>query len=446
MKISTLEEIVDSALNELRIAGVDNSSVLVSNSTEKKIRFSNNTITISKEIDIIFLSIYASKDGKRIIGSTSNLFGKPLKFFINSLVDSCISLHPSKDYISPPSGPFKYSHNCNLDNKIRDGEIDMVGVVKQAIDSGLKAKAERVSGSLSSHYSNRIIRTSKGIEAHDQSTGININLRAFTDDNASGHGLSCSPTLDDFNGEEAGRIAGEYAKRSLKPKMIKDGIYDLVLTPTVAADIIQNVGLSASAFSVEMNTSFLTKKIGKEIATEDFTLTDYGIVNGGLEGRIFDDEGVPTQKTTIIDNGILENYLHNTTTAKKFKTNTTGNAGMISPKPWNLVVSAGSFTSNELISEVKRGLFITNNWYTRFQNLSSGEYSTVPRDAAFLIEDGEIKEPVAGIRISDSIPRQLLNISGISKDRKWIEWWEVEIPTLSPYILLKNVPITRAIG
>ena len=84
------------------------------------------------------------------------------------------------------------------------------------------------------------------------------------------------------------------------------------------------------------------------------------------------------------------------------------------------------------------------NWYTRFQNPAAGSYSTVPRDACFVIKKGEISHPIHGIRISDDIPRQLSNIVSLSKARRWIEWWEVETPVLSPFVAIKDVPVTRS--
>ena len=101
-------------------------------------------------------------------------------------------------------------------------------------------------------------------------------------------------------------------------------------------------------------------------------------------------------------------------------------------------------TFDEQLSSIKNGLLITNNWYTRFQNQILGLYSTIPRDACFVIKNGEISDSIHNIRISDNLPRQLLNIESLSKQREWIKWWEVEIPTLSPSVIINNVPITRS--
>ncbi len=98
----------------------------------------------------------------------------------------------------------------------------------------------------------------------------------------------------------------------------------------------------------------------------------------------------------------------------------------------------------EMIKECKRAVYVTNNWYTRYQNYMKGEYSTIPRDATFLIENGSIKYAINGTRISDSIPRQLSSIKAIGKERRWIKWWEVEIPVYTPTILVEKTKLTRA--
>jgi PmbA protein len=88
---------------------------------------------------------------------------------------------------------------------------------------------------------------------------------------------------------------------------------------------------------------------------------------------------------------------------------------------------------------------VTNTWYTRFQNYAAGDFSTIPRDGIFLIENGEIKQSLKDIRLSDNALRLLGNITGISKERQHVHWWgEADPPSLSPYILMKDVQITTS--
>lgn len=99
---------------------------------------------------------------------------------------------------------------------------------------------------------------------------------------------------------------------------------------------------------------------------------------GAYGAKAFDDEGTPTRDNKIIEKGVLKTYLHNSTTAKKFKTETTANAGLVSPQPWNLIVEPGGKSFEDLLSEVDDGVYVTNDWYLRYQNYRTGDFSTIP--------------------------------------------------------------------
>lgn len=243
---------------------------------------------------------------------------------------------------------------------------------------------------------------------------------------------------------EAGKRAGENAKKMVDAKEPEAGEYEVLMSPTVASNLVDLIGGFSSAFSVEAGISYLVDKLGKKVASESFSLSDHGRMNGALDGRVFDDEGIPTRTTPIIRDGVLENYLHNLTTAKKSGKVSTGNAGTISPHPWNLEVGRGDSSYDEMVKSMKRGVILTSNWYTRFKNYRTGEFSTVPRDGAYLVEDGRITQGLKGLRVSDSLERIFSSTRLISKNREWIEWWEVDTPTLCPWVLVDGVKITRA--
>jgi PmbA protein len=200
----------------------------------------------------------------------------------------------------------------------------------------------------------------------------------------------------------------------------------------------------ASAYYVMVQLSVFVDKIGKRVAPEIVTLRDSPAAYS-MSNRVFDDEGVPARENVIIEKGQLKTYLHNTSTAKVFKTKTTGNAGIVAPGPWNIELDSGEMTRDELFREVRHGLYLTNTWYTRFQNYAAGDFSTIPRDGIFLIENGEIKQSLKDIRLSDNALRLLGNITGTSKERQHVHWWgEADPPSLSPYILMKDVQITTS--
>ncbi len=433
---------IDFVIKKLNSLNLEDFVVLFFKNRDRMIRFTNNSITVTKDKTGSALFIYMAKERKRIAGATYDLRKGEIASFISSLYKSMMASSET-EYAHLPRGPFRYVHNGDIDTKI--GEEDLTPYVSRAIYSALENGAKRVAGSLSAFITNIEIFTSGGAEGRDIRTGIELNVRAFTSKESSGHGIAVSTRLSSFNPEEAGRLAGMYSKMAKNPKTVREGRYRVLLSSTVAANIFEHVGISTSAFMVEAGLSFFKDKIGEKVAVSNLTLIDHGQIQGGLDSRSFDDEGLPTKSNKLIDSGILLTYIHNSTTAKKFKTESTANAGIIEPHPWNLEVKSGDMDDDEMIRELKSGIIVTNNWYTRFQSYRTGEFSTIPRDAAFLVENGEVKASIHGFRLSDSIPRLLNSISGIGKKRRWIKWWEVETPTLSPQIIVDGMTVTKAL-
>jgi PmbA protein len=118
---------------------------------------------------------------------------------------------------------------------------------------------------------------------------------------------------------------------------------------------------------------------------------------------------------------------------------------LVVPQPRNVILEKGDI-SKEKLFEGFNGLYITNVWYTRFQNYLTGDFSTIPRDGIFLIKDGEIVKSVKDIRVSDNLQRMLENISGISNKPEWIIWWglDFQLPVFTSYFIVKDVNITQS--
>lgn len=341
-------------------------------------------------------------------------------------------------------GNFRYAES-EADKKI--GELEnLTDYVFEAINAAEKeAKCKIDSGGiLFTKFENVYLASSEGPMGVDKRSAIELSIRVFSEKEASGHGVECSSTLRNFTPARAGAKAGEIARLAKNPKHGDEGVYDVIFDPLIFGSFLGTWAEMASAFSVLIQRSIFVNKLNQKVAPEIVTLKD-NPASYSIEHRIFDDEGVPTKENTIIEHGVLKTYLHNTSTAKMFKTETTANAGLISPSPWSIELEAGELSKEELFEEVKKGLYLTNTWYTRFQNYAKGDFSTIPRDGIFLIQNGEIKQSLKDIRISDNSLAMLNNIKAISKERQHVHWWgEAEPPSLSPYVLIKNVHITKS--
>ncbi len=271
-----------------------------------------------------------------------------------------------------------------------------------------------------------------------------LNHRCFSNSTSTGQWAYCARSIKDLDYNLVVEKATQIAEININQKKIEAGNYDIVFSPMIFASLMEHVALAASAYNIELGLSFFIGKLNSKVASDKLTLYEDPHDHKSPAYSRFDDECIPTRKKDVIKNGILITYLHNLRTAKKFGTESTGNAGIVFPLPFNVYIKEGDYKEEEIFKEIKRGLFLVNNWYLRFQNYITGDFSTILRDGIFLIENGEIKQALYGGRLSENFLNLLNSIEGLTNIKYPIKWWEVNIPTYSPYALARNLRITTA--
>jgi PmbA protein len=406
-------------------------------SDNQQLRFSNNQIDIAKTWYEHFLKVFLVYDKKVVSTEIKNV--STIDDTLKTLIALAKISKENPEYHGIAEGPFTYT-GAHADSQLKN-VTDVSDFVTAAINKALE-HATTTAGILQVTHETISLSTSNSIEAQDEKTSIELSLRAFSQKEASGHGVSCSPTLKGFNPEKAGQEAGELAALAQDPVPGKEGVYDIVFSPLFMGSVLNYSIEMASAFNMLAGRSMYVEKVGEPVASVLVTVVD---TPSGLEQRQFDDEGVPTQETTIIDKGVLKTYLHNTSTAAKMHTQTTANAGVVTPEPFNISMDPGDYTKEELFQEVDCGLYLTNTWYTRFQSMQTGDFSTIPRDAILEIENGEITGSLKNIRVSDNMLQLYNNVTAVSKEQRLVRWWaEVAYPCITPYVLVKDVHISRS--
>lgn len=407
----------------------------------RQTRFSNNQIDITVAWND-YVTDVALAWNKRLVATQIRNFQN-----VDQIMEQLFKLAKvSKEnpmYGGIVKGTFKYS-KPTADKTLQELENPSEYVL-EAIEAAKKEAGAEITagGILYTKYEDVYLVSSEGPMGQDARSAIELSIRAFSQIDASGHGVECCSSLRDFNPSRAGEKAGKIAKLAKNPKQGEEGKYDVIFDPLFFGSMLGTWGSMASAYSVMIQLSVFVNKLGQKVASDIVTLRDKP-AEYSVNNRVFDDEGFPVQENVFIDKGVLKTYLHNTSTAKIFKTKTTGNAGLVQPTPWNIEMDPGDMSKDELFSEVKRGLYLTNTWYTRFQNYATGDFSTIPRDGIFLIENGEIKQSWKDLRLSDNALRLLNQITGISKERQHVHWWlEAEPPSLAPYVLAKDIQLTR---
>ena len=441
-----LEDAVEFVLKEAS-KRFDDVVVRATRTQARQIKFTNNEVSTGKTWMDQSVGVFVAKDRRLATIDIKELERKEILNTLNKLAKLVKQVQPNKEYGGIAEGPFRYKEIMNtFDPAIPKLGEELVDFVEKGVNAALEHGAVRSSGKIQSSYTKEVLLTSNDVHAHQKGTSITFSIRSFVEKDASAHRLSCARTMQHFRPEEAGARAGEMARQASNPKPGSAGKFDVLFDPLPFAALLDHVGSAVSIYSVEAGLSFLENRLNRRVAAEGVTIYDDATLPGGMASTKYDAEGTPTRRNIVIRFGMLRTYLHNTSTAKRYKTNSTGNAGLIAPHPWNIVLEKGNFELNEMIREVKHGLFVTNVWYTRFQNYKTGEFSTLPRDAVFLIKNGELAGAVKEVRISDSMPHILINIEAIGKRREQIVGWEVETPVKCGHVLVRGVNVTKSAG
>ena len=218
--------------------------------------------------------------------------------------------------------------------------------------------------------------------------------------------------------ESVGQEAARRTLRRLGARKIASTEVPIVLDPMVAGSILDNIFDAVNGDAVYRQSSFLGGRLGEKVAASNITVIDDGTIPEGFGTEPFDGEGIPTQRTPVIENGVLKSYLLNTYTAKKLGLKTTGNAARgLASNPGigagNFYLQKGEKTPQQIIGGIKRGLYVIQ--FLGFGvNMVTGDFS---RGASGLwIENGELTYPVEEITVAGNLKDMLNNISEIGND------------------------------
>jgi PmbA protein len=218
--------------------------------------------------------------------------------------------------------------------------------------------------------------------------------------------------------EDVGLAAAEMAHASLGGVKAESGTFDVLLRPMAVAELLEHTLFPAlSSDSVQKGRSTLAGRLEETIANESLVIVDDGLLAGGIDTSAFDGEGVPSQRTVLIDRGILKGFLYDCYTAGKEGKRSTGNAVRSGytdvPRVGirNLMVS--STDTKNLLGETK-GYLVSGLIGAHTANAISGDFSVEARNA-FLIAPGEAAKPIRSLMLAGNIFEVIKDIE-VGKD------------------------------
>jgi len=223
--------------------------------------------------------------------------------------------------------------------------------------------------------------------------------------------------------ESVGAEAARRTIRRLGARRVPTQRVPIVFAAEAARSLIGSVFDAASGDAIWRHASFLAGKLGEQIGAPTLTIIDDNTMLlptgvGGFGTSPFDGEGLPSRRTVLLENGVLQSYMLNTYAARKLGMKSTHNAsrglaGAPGIGPGNLYLERGTETPEQIISQIKAGLYVTSlmGFGT---NIVTGDYS---RGAAGLwIENGELTHAVEEITIAGNLGEMLKNIVAIGND------------------------------
>ena len=333
---------------------------------------------------------------------------------------------------------------------------EAMNIAENMINSTNNEKINTITGSLNIVSDNFEISNSNGLNLQEKATYISGIINAETEMGSlpvSGIGHQSCRTLPKFSAEQIGEDAKNMCIGSINPEKIDSDVYSIIFEPYSVGELLAFVIASNFNFKTfSEKKSCFSDLLEKEIAVENFCLSDDPHIPEGIGTKSVDDEGIQTEKKNFIENGIFKNTFSNLFDSYKEGKKSSGNASrMGSPMgrssepipdaaPHNLMISPGTSSQEEMIKNTKHGLLIGRLWYTYAVNPIKGDFSCTARSGIRIIKDGEIVGPGKSVRIVHNLPTMLKNISEIGNNQRNVIQW-ASLPSITPSIKTENISV-----
>ena len=260
------------------------------------------------------------------------------------------------------------------------------------------------------------------------------------DGTGSGYAGFASPRVADVDAAALAERAAAKAETSAHPRDLPTGRYPVILEPEAVAELLMWLVFSMNARSVDEGRSFLSKpgggsRLGEKVFADGVTLLSdpfdrrnpgnpWAGYAGRFAGRFGDPPGLPSRRTTWIENGVVRALPVDRYWAKK-----TG----VEPVPFSgdLILAGSDKTLEALIAETERALLVTRFWYIRNVNPLNATVTGLTRDGVWLVEKGKVVHPVNNFRFNDSPVNLLKNLEATSGPvRASLEFFPMIVPAI----------------
>jgi PmbA protein len=446
---------LDKALNHSKNIGIDECEIVVLKKKIITVRITDSEIAEIKQNFDENYGIRLIHDKK--IASIQTTNQEEIEEVIDSAFKTSSKLKSRDFWNGLPSDITPKRLEGTFDEKIEEiSGTNVMDIAQNMINSANNKMVNTITGSLNIVSEKFELANSNGLYLNEKATYISGIINAESESGVlpvSGIGHTSGRTLSNFSAEQVGNDAKIMCIESINPQKIDSDKYSIIFEPYSVGELL--------AFVVAANFNFKTfsekkscfsNNFEEKIATEKLSLVDDPHIPEGIGTKSVDDEGVETQKRSLIDKGIFKNMFSNLFDSYKEGRQSSGNASRAgSPMgrssepipisaPHNLKINSGDISQEDMIKDTKHGLLVGRLWYTYAVNPIKGDFSCTARSGIRIIENGKIKGPGRSVRIIHNLPTMIKNISEIGNNQKNVIQW-ASLPSIVPSIKAENIMV-----
>lgn len=399
----------------LKYSTADETEAIISSTAYALTRFANNTIHQNVAEEGGSLSVRVVLDRRMARASTN-------KFDEASIRQTCEAaltlarLQPPDPELLPMPGPQTFravqrfnKETAQLTPQARAETVRRV--IARAEKDGLTAAGIFSSGCFAMGLFN-----SRGLSAFHEETVSEFSV-TMLGESSSGWAKKTSPNCRELQPEALADRAARKALESREPREIEPGKYTVILEPAAVLDLLGYLFSDFGGLAIHEKRSCLTGRVGQQVFGANINVRD-DVYHPRQSGAPFDGEGVPRQRVTLIEQGVVKGVVYARQTAHKTGAEPTGHGfplpNEIGEAPVNIVMDGGKASVEEMVRSTERGLLVTRLWYIRevdpYQKILTG----MTRDGTFWIEDGKVQYGLRNLRFNQSMIEMLGQVEMMS--------------------------------
>lgn len=389
----------------------------------------NDKLDFAKEESTLGVGIRVISDDKMGFSYTSN--PEEIKKTVERAISNSKANEKDENFTLAQPSTYK-DIKGTYDKSFESLEVETALEFAQTmIDTVKDGNCEPTSGGFSAGLSEMLILNSNGVNCQDKSTGFAGYLAVNAekgDEKSTAYDSESSCFLDIDPQKLAGNVC-KLATDSIGGKPVETKDMDIILDHHAGAGLLGTFINALNADNVLRGRSILADKVEQEVVSSNLSIFDDGTMEQGLNSSLCDGEGTASEKTTLIENGVLKGFIFDLYNASKANAVSTGNgirpsfAETPSVSVTNVVVD---YHTKMDLSELDDAILVTDVLGAHTANPISGDFS-VEANNAFVIKDGEISHPVKKAMLSGNIFEAL----------KKSEAMDSEIKQYGPFVMPK---------